>query len=464
MGSTFYGLPCSKGGESFLLRTVDHNAQQRAIIVDAAYSTSEGGSTTLEALQADVPDLRCIDVAICTHEDKDHCDGFPNLIKAWTAEKKTVGELWLPGRWALAFPNAAVRPKWSEHQIIQGAFIAAARLEDEIASIIGRAVWEISKEMLRMFGGLDSLPWGIAHYGLERATAEADRGPMVEPVGGDRYHSSHWAGLDREHDGSAVARKIRSTLAKSQLQKIDDRIALAFDEADEGARRPRSEAGQELAMMLASSVLRTHDLILDIAATALDQKIPVRWFDYGEFVRIGKPAGGVPGFLEPVNSVEVVRTSVQPSGEMLAYALKLSQANVESLVFLRNGGHSEPPVLFSADSRLAHGIYSPCLDFPPPSSIASSWEAPIVTAPHHGSKSNQHAYGVISAWFSGTDPIFVRNGGRHVRHGYAGSFLNAARRACVRCNGMKNPSRLIRIEAPNGAWQMPVHPVPCSCQ
>ena len=464
MGSTFYGLPCNKGGESFLLRTVDQNGQDRAILVDAAYSTHDDCSTTFEALQAEVPDLQRIDVAICTHEDADHSDGFPNLLKAWTAEMKTVGELWLPGRWALAFPAAAVRPKWSEHQIIKGAFAAASRLEGEIASFIEEEIWEISDEILWMIDSMVNPFWSMTHYGLRRATAEADAGPMFELARGDRDQTNNWAGLDQEHDERALARQIRSALATSQFQNIENRIELALEDVDESTRRPQSEAGHQLALILASSVLHTHDLILDIAATALDKKIPVRWFDYDEFVSRGKPAGGDPGFLVPVNSVEVLRTSAQPSGEMLAYALKLSQANVESLVFLRNGGHGEPPVLFSADSRLAQGMYSPRPDFPVPSSIASSWEAPIVTALHHGSKSNQHAYDVIAGWFSRSVPIYVRNGGKHVRHGYAPSFLSATRRTCVRCNGTKNPHRLIRIEAPSGSWQMPVHPVPCSCK
>lgn len=464
MGSTFYGLPCGKGGESFLLRTADQNGRERAILVDAAYSTYNDGSTTFEALEAEAPDVQRIDVAICTHEDADHCDGFPNLLKAWTAKKKTVGELWLPGRWALAFPAAAVQPKWSQHQIVQGAFAAASRLEGVIASIIDEDIWEISDEMLWMFDGLISPSWSMMHYGLELATVEADAGPMVEPSLSDRGQANNWAGLNQEQNGKALARQIRFVLATSRSNSIEDRIELALEEADGRAHLPKSAAGHELAMQLASSVLRTHDLILDIAATALDNDIPVRWFDYDEFVRTGRPAGGDLGFLEPVNSVEVLRTSAQPSGEMLVYALKLSQANVESLVFLRNGGHGEPPVLFSADSRLAQGMYSPRPDFPVPNSIMSNWEAPIVTAPHHGSKSNQHAYGVISRWFSPRDPIYVRNGGKHVRHGYAASFLGATRRTCVRCNGLKSPHRLIRIEAPSGSWQMPVHPVPCSCK
>ncbi len=49
--------------------------------------------------------IDCIDIAICTHSDRDHSGGFSNLIKKWNEVGRKICELWLPYEWSLAYPD-----------------------------------------------------------------------------------------------------------------------------------------------------------------------------------------------------------------------------------------------------------------------------------------------------------------------------------------------------------------------
>ena len=136
--------------------------------------------------------------------------------------------------------------------------------------------------------------------------------------------------------------------------------------------------------------------------------------------------------------------------------LKLSETNVESLVFLRPESATEPAVLFLADSWLnfKHSTPVACTDFPMPYSPP---QRPFVaTAPHHGSKTNDNAYKWIQTWLHGsTRPYYVRNGGEPNQN--LGIFTKQPDRACAQCLQChaKSWHQLVAVESKGNRWNWP---------
>jgi hypothetical protein len=92
----------------------------------------------------------------------------------------------------------------------------------------------------------------------------------------------------------------------------------------------------------------------------------------------------------------------------------------------------------------------------------------LVTAPHHGSRTNDHGYQVLADWLQDDvkGAIFVRNGGSHVKA--LSAFLEMPQRLCVKCHKAgddpEKAARLVRLEAKAGRWEFPAHPVFCHCK
>lgn len=76
------------------------------------------------------------------------------------------------------------------------------------------------------------------------------------------------------------------------------------------------------------------------------------------------PSGGVPGLLEPLNTVEQKQVQREEDNLALFYALKLTEQNVSSLVFQRVETEAEPSVIFVADFTPRFCIDKPVADFP----------------------------------------------------------------------------------------------------
>jgi hypothetical protein len=140
-----------------------------------------------------------------------------------------------------------------------------------------------------------------------------------------------------------------------------------------------------------AKLITTAKRIRDIAQVAASSGSKIRWFDFAQFRKGQPPRGGVPVFLEPINSVEVVSIAPRRS---LSYLARLTPVNEESLVFLAPPDLFRLGVLFCADSpfSMAFGYGSSFLSLPEP-----QWPI-IATAPHHGAETNRAAYGHILAW------------------------------------------------------------------
>ena len=117
----------------------------------------------------------------------------------------------------------------------------------------------------------------------------------------------------------------------------------------------------------------------ELVVAALKRRIRIRFFEFSKY----SSSGGEPGFLEPVNSFEVLSLPALKrlgASFTLLQILVLSVQNEQSLVFISPQNKCLPAALFCADSDLK--FYQPI-----------RWSKGMVTtAPHHGSVSNDHAY------------------------------------------------------------------------
>ena len=103
-------------GKSFLLKRGSIH-----VLVDGGGSirnVPKSGLALAQALNAEFPSLRFIDVVVCTHADGDHAAGLASLLDHWRVrgvnaeeEHGRVGQFWLPGRWADVLPELMREPR-----------------------------------------------------------------------------------------------------------------------------------------------------------------------------------------------------------------------------------------------------------------------------------------------------------------------------------------------------------------
>jgi hypothetical protein len=435
MTSTFFALPLTSG-EAFLLCTT-HEGKEWVILVDSGRNRGKHSRELARILAQVSPTLSRIDVAICTHSDADHSNGFWHFADDWCVEGKTIGEFWLPGSWAYAMPHILLDPIGFAETLLEGSVETISKIsnDDDVDSprrtrsqeqrlralstkeLKEAAIEPIEKSLPDNAGiagcfGLNEGEFSMLVSELEETDNSIDPFRSLP----SNLHLWHWPHLP--------------------LWKPNWQAWVAFEQAFETAKAIR-----------------------EIANSAVRHKIRVRWFDFGEFERLGVPSGGIKGLLEPVCAVEVrPKFGSSPSPVALFLALRLSRQNVESLVFYRPENNDEPAVLFLGDSRLAFGINKPTSAFALPNPRPT--RNVLVTAPHHGSEVNDHAYKVMGNWLKLELPLYVRNGGQAGQK--LGQYCQMERRCaqCVQCHGL-NWRQTVEVRAQNGSWHWPPQANPC---
>ena len=188
--------------------------------------------------------------------------------------------------------------------------------------------------------------------------------------------------------------------------------------------------------------------IRDIAVACAHRNVPIRWFQYRQ-----DPNSSVEYSIDgliPINSVQVAATPYRPSA--LEY-ISLSTANKLSLVFCSPSAETWPGVLFTADSDL--GLVSKI-----------PWrEGMIVTAPHHGSEENRHAYSCAKCEMDdANDLLWVRIDSKSkLRPGASYCALPRRRRFCTRCRQTPYQSQVVRFGISGGCWAPSQSVRCCSC-
>ena len=445
MASRFTALKLSSG-EAFVLET-EHDGRPVVILVDSGNSKRGSPHPLCGALADQTPEVSHIDIAVCTHKDADHSTGFATFADAWTRDGKSIGEFWLPGRWAINFPNLLLDQGTYLDDLVEGCFEAETsegpygwydRLgeEDLSSAAIVQRVFEL----------LD-----------EESRPDDESRPIDEERAPDLYGQS-----DVEQCQAERVKRLAAALG-TQVDRLKTYEPETGDQLGRLVRMSRTWAPHPWWKWGATNKLLdaidTAEQIAAIADSAARNCIPIRWFDFDKFRTSNTALGGVKDLLIPVNSHELrvppPRQDTSSYRIMLYLSLRLSVENVESLVFFRPETDAEPAVLFLGDSRLAFGVDRPEENFE-----LENIEAPtcslLVTAPHHGSRKNDRAYEVVTSWL-GADvdvpSLYVRNGGQ--KNQSLASFLDQPDRACVHCwdcaSRIANP-RVVAVTTSNGVW------------
>ena len=394
-------------GESFLLRR-----EGRAALVDGGLPSDRIANT----LRQHVRDVKNLDIVLCTHGDRDHAGGLPNLIDSWAGR---IDQLWLPGRWVDVIPPLARDP----------------------ARFLSELVGELDAEL--------KAPSDLVRDAIRDADDEAlpiDRSDIRStPQSRDAGAADGWFdGVDeawaddeppREPEWFGTLRRAKEELAS------DDDASRAFDAARRKVRRRHkrltSIVGARIALYWLD-LIETAKAIRGIAIAAIRHSIPTRWFDFDGFARKRPASGGIRGFLVPINAVE---QAPPPSG--LSLLAKLTLINQQSLVFFAPPAPSRLGVLFCGDSPLGDGrkfanSFLPALPL-------LHWPI-VVTAPHHGSESNSVAYVHLNEWAKCI--VLLRAGGSAKQPGPSFLGQHSHLRLCAKCPRSGHTPMLSGVVAP----------------
>jgi len=312
-----------------------------------------------------------IDVLVCTHNDKDHAEGVAALLES---DAVSVGEVWLPGRWSERLVDMCRSAPDFVHELDRSvANTKVTDLDDSISELEDQRPARPSSAPDPGNGGSDAIDAASELLDAIDSLDEPNR-PFLE--------WAWWPG---------------------------------------GFGRERWKLWVEC--------LTAADRIRRIAKGARDGGARIRWFDYEEFSRTGKPSGGIPNLLLPVNAVEITPRLAKTRVTALDF-LRLSVANRESLVFHAPAPQGGGDVLFSADSDLAFAL--------PPMGVA------IVTSPHHGSDANSSAYVAVKRL--GAKVTWVRSDGRFQKRPGQSYLQQKGAAYCTRCRGSTSPGQAVRFE------------------
>ena len=345
-----------------------------------------------------------LDLAICSHNDADHANGFIALLNSGFQIK----EIWLPGLWAsvLHFINDNCKNA-GEVELDEEVF------NGELDSLFTeKSVSEDSFNQDLSFGE-DENREGIQDFCARLHSKLACH--MVE----NPYYSGFWDRTLRKQIFEEYHNMVEKE--KDYFEKVlwdydpwdDDHIINLYDYRNELMRRFHHR--WKRFELTPRNIKRSLDLklenILSIATLAKQHNCTIRWFEPSSSCLKEEIDHG---FIS-LNSSWTCSIRMPKSGMAYMYLLSLTKENKYSLVFeyTKNG---VPIIRFSADSD------STCQSiFPYPGNI-------IVTAPHHGSAANANVYKTIR----GNDLIWVRSD-KQTKLRPCLAFKNCNNKYCLAC-------------------------------
>ncbi|MBV7488028.1 MBL fold metallo-hydrolase [Pseudomonas sp. PDM30] len=413
-------------GEAFLLIR-----DGKTVLVDGGYNSRD----LSRALKIHAPDLKIIDIVICTHADRDHAGGLATLIGT---SKLTVGEFWLPGAWADSIPELIENPRTTMQGLIS----------------------ELDRTPRDLLRSLPNDVDAVAHHFETVATAERKEANSQKPADDFMERDvkfsyktllerlGYWNERPASDHNYRNYRHHRRLLSRTERAFESGRTQLRYRKA-KGKITP-AVANYWLELIDAAKAIRA------IAAQAITYGVPIRWFDYNAFATSRSAQGGNAQFLEPLNSVE----QPPPPPRKLSYLAQLSPANEQCLAFLAPADTTRLGVMFCGDSPLGDGP-----------SYANSFLTKkiqpqsllfVATAPHHGSENNQPAYRHISAW--GHPLLWVRSGGSVKQPGATYKAIDPVNRACTHCpqKGLELREAVVHLERSTLCFRVSSHE--CACR
>lgn len=367
-------------GDAFLLEDGD-----RKILFDA------GGSKAKIVSLLKQKRIERIDLAICSHNDKDHSNGFLGLLNS----KIEIGEIWLPGTWA---------------SIIHS-----------VAGFIRHGCIYCENGHCRCDEFLDCL----CHFGFNEGGYESyydELLPFGEEIPNDQLMEDlYYITVVIEDEHLACCRHCEDKdqeLSKSRRSREEN----CFNSFSECFRETIIEGKYHIGEHAAKLMIQL-DAIISIAKAAYKNGVSIRWFEPADACTKKRVDTNII-VLNAGGLARAIRTRRIDSPHMLMYALALTMENKYSLAM--EYLHDEIPVVrFSADSD------SICQsDMPYSNNI-------IITAPHHGSEANANVYGAIK----GNDIIWVRSDGKASKRPCA-DFKRLPNKYCLACHTLKFKSEI----------------------
>lgn len=391
-----------KNGDSFYLETKIHN-KKKSVLVDG------GDGTEVTHYFKRVVGRDKVNIAVCTHKDRDHASGIKSILESITCD-----EVWLPAEWGDIF-----------NHFISSTFSEVSALFDEFAAKLHK-------------------------YEKEKNRRVSESVKFEKRVDDNNEH-------DNENLNDLIEFAIENDLSSPRISK-PRRYTPKISQVDLNQKF--------IMMMLMPSISHSFHLVLSkemsdrlidivghykniisIAKKAIERNMKIRWFLYGEN-KTHRLKDDDP--LIPLNSVEVFKMRRLHNDNVLLELLlqyKISPENQRSLVFSsRCDKKKTPPVLFTADSNLERQEVDKAI----------FKNGMIITTPHHGSFNNKPAFDEISKKIKTNRIVntkWVRGFNRDVTLGnwYMSGILairGSTRRYCTNCE-----SNHIQFRIKKGQWK-----------
>lgn len=364
-------------GDAFLLE----NGEEK-ILFDS------GGSKTKIVSLLKAKGIKRINLAVCSHNDKDHSNGFLGLLNS----SIHIDEIWLPGTWASIIHSMVIFMKSDYWYCVKGCF------------------W------------IDLFKEYSCHFEFEEDAHKANYNELLstkEEISNEQLKEELSFIINMLEDGCweycrHCENKEQVLHRYSKCRKgtclyptcKEFRIIINIEYPHVGI------SFKNLMIQL--------DTIIRIAEAALKNNVNIRWFEPIDACTNRRVCKNI--IL--LNARTLATAKRINNLHMLALAMYLTMENKYSLAmeYLHDGN---PVVRFSADSD------STCQSNTPYNNNI------IITAPHHGSDANASVYGGIK----GNDIIWVRSDSKSRKRPCA-DFKSQINKYCLACYTQKIKSEI----------------------
>ena len=361
-----------------------------------------------------------LDLAICSHNDSDHTNGFIALLESGFQ----IDEIWLPGLWASVlqyvkenrfrddeiefkeeFYNGELESLFSKESVSCESFNRELSFLEEM---------KVTNDSSLLYERLHKeLAYGLTRNPIVLANFLAQ---ILHEQFNEGYHEDYYEAqlMDYLEDLSdypyywstrRIARSLAYRLTRQHLShsRIEVSLMDVFHDSDSRER---------LCYELKHSIDIKLNRITNIVALARQRGCAIRWFEPTSACSIKDIDYG----FVSLNSSKIGQIKKPKNLVAYFYALSLTKENRYSLVF-EYTKKKIPLIRFSADSN------STC------QSVSPYKENIIVTAPHHGSCANS----VVYRRLKGDDIIWVRSDERSDKRPCP-EFKNQPNKYCLACN------------------------------
>lgn len=391
-----------------------------------------------------------LDLAICSHNDSDHTNGFIELLKSGFK----IDEIWLPGLWASVLQYVKENGISDDEAEFEDGYF-----DGELESLYSKesvpcdsfdqelSFWEKMKDSEDSSQVYERLHKKLAH----RVT----RNPIVLVHFLSKIIEAHFSeGYDGDYS-EAQLKDYLEDLSEHPYDLFPRHMARIL--ARRLVRHPLSHSNIEASLMdvfgdpndrnfFCYGLKRSIDIklnrIMNIIVLARQCGCTIRWFEPTSACSINNIDYG----FVSLNSSKIGKIKKPKNSVAYFYALSLTKENRYSLVF-EYTKNKVPLIRFSADSN------STC------QSVSPYPENIIVTAPHHGSGANS----VVYRRLTGNDIIWVRSDERSGKRPCL-EFKLQPNKYCLACNKFNFVSEICFEYYPwDHKWHH-VHGEQCRCK